>query len=62
MRKKNFYYDQNKNKRENVPSCKNKRPNNFDPRKKHNNFHKNTGKLLYGVSGKTTKDLNRIIL
>ena len=43
MRKENFCYDQNKNKRENVPTWKNKRKNNFDPRNKQNKFHKNTG-------------------
>ena len=42
MRKENFCYDQNKNKNENAPAWKNKRPNNFDPRKKQNKFHKNT--------------------
>ena len=41
-RKENFCYGQNKNKRKNIPSWKNKRPNNFDPRKKKNKFHKNT--------------------
>ena len=34
IRKENLFYDQNKNKRENVPAWKNKRPNNFYPRKK----------------------------
>ena len=43
MRKENFCYDQNKNKRESIPTWKNKGPNNFDPRKNHNKFHKNTG-------------------
>ena len=38
--KENFCYDQKKN-RESVPNWKNKRKNNFDPRKKHNKFHKN---------------------
>ena len=33
MRKENLCYDQNKNKRENVPAWKNKRTNNFDPKK-----------------------------
>ena len=42
MRKENFCYDQNKNKRKNVPTWKDKRKNNFDPRKKQNKFHKNT--------------------
>ena len=41
MRKEKLCYDQNKNKRENIPAWKNKRPNNFDPRKKQNKFHKN---------------------
>ena len=43
MRKENFCYDQNKNKRENVPHWKTKRLDNFDPRKKNNKFYKNTG-------------------
>ena len=38
MRMENLCYDQNKNKRESIPSQKNKTPNNFDPRKKHNKF------------------------
>ena len=40
MRKENFYYDQNKNKRENIPSWKNKRPNNFYPKMKQIKFPK----------------------
>ena len=43
MRKDNFCYDQNKNKRESIPAWKNKRPNNFDSKRKQNNFHKNMG-------------------
>ena len=42
MRKANFCYDQN-TKRENVPAWKNKRPNNYDPKKKQNKFHKDSG-------------------
>ena len=41
MRKANFCYDQN-TKRENVPAWKNKRPNNYDPKKKQNKFHKDS--------------------
>ena len=33
MRKDNFCYDQNKNKRESIPAWKNQRPNNFDSQK-----------------------------
>ena len=51
MRKGNFCYDQNKNKRENVQTWKNKKKNNFDPRKKHNKFHKNTGNNYKGYQG-----------
>ena len=39
MRKENFYYDQNKNKRESIPTLKNQRPNNFDSKRKQNKFH-----------------------
>ena len=34
MRKENFCYDQNRNKRESIPSWKNQRPNNFDSKRK----------------------------
>ena len=44
MRKENFCYDQNKNKREIIPAWKNKGPNNFDARKKQNKFHTKNGK------------------
>ena len=40
MRKENFCYNQNKNKRESVQIWKSKRGDNFDPRKKNNKFHK----------------------
>ena len=55
MRKENFGYDQNKNKRENVPTWKNKRRNNFDPRKKQNKFHKNTRNNYRGYQGNNYK-------
>ena len=55
MRKTNFCYDQNKNKRENVPTWKSKRQNNFDPRKKLNKFHKNTGNNYRGYQGNNYK-------
>ena len=42
MRKKNFCYDTNKNKRENIPKWKTKRHDNFDPRNKNIKFYKNT--------------------
>ena len=38
MRKSNFYYDQNKNKRENIPNWKNKRCDNFEHKKKGTKF------------------------
>ena len=48
MRKEKFCYDQNTNKRENMPSWKNKSPNNYDPKKKKNKFHKNSGNKYKG--------------
>ena len=51
MRKKNFCYNQNKNKMENVPAWQNKRPNNFYPRNKQNKFHKNTRNNYRGYQG-----------
>ena len=41
MRKANFCYNQNKNKRESIPSWKNKMTNNFYPIKQKTKFHKN---------------------
>ena len=48
MGKEKFCSNQNKYKSENVPAWKNKRPNNFDPRKKKNKFNKNTGNNYRG--------------
>ena len=42
MRKTNFCYDQNKNKRESILAWKNQTKNNFYFRKKKNKFHKHT--------------------
>ena len=56
-RKENFYYNQNKNKRESIPTWKNKRKNNFDPRKKHNKFHKNIGNNYKGYQSNKYKNL-----
>ena len=56
MRKEKFCYDQNKNKRENTSAWKNKRPNNFDPRKKQNKFHKNLGNKYRGYQGNNYKN------
>ena len=56
MRNANFCYDQNNNKRENIPAWKNKRPNNFDPRKKKNKFHKNSGSNYRGYQGNNYKN------
>ena len=55
MRKENFCYNQNKYKRENVPSWENKTPNNFDPRNKQNKFHKNKGNNYKGYQGNNYK-------
>ena len=54
MRKANFCYEQN-TKRENVPAWKNKRPNNYDPKKKQNKFHKNSGNNYRGYQGNNYK-------
>ena len=43
MRKSNFCYDQNKNKKENVPNWKTKRRDNFDKINKNTKFYKNSG-------------------
>ena len=58
MRKENLCYDQKKNKRENIISWKNKRPNNFDPKKKQNKFHKNLKKTIGDTGVIFTKNLN----
>ena len=34
-----------------MPAWKNKRPNNFDPKKKKNKFHKNSGNNYRGYQG-----------
>ena len=39
MRKENLCYDQNKNKRESVPTWKTKKKDNFYTRKRNNKFH-----------------------
>ena len=51
MRKENICYEKNKNKRESIPAWKNKRPNNYDPKKKQNKFHKNLGDNYRGYQG-----------
>ena len=48
MRKENFCYNQNRNKRKNMPAWKNKRPTNYDPKKKQSKFHKNSGNNYRG--------------
>ena len=55
MRKVNFYYDQNKNKREIISSWKNQRPNNFDSNRKQNKFHRNIGNNHRGYQGNNCK-------
>ena len=54
-RKEKFSFDQNKNKRENIPAWKNKMPNNFDPKKKKNMFHKNSRNNYKGYQGNNYK-------
>ena len=52
MRKANFYYDQNKNKRESIAAWMNQRSKNFDSKRKQNKFHKNMGNNHRGYHGK----------
>ena len=56
MRKENFCYDQNKNKRESVPIWKSKRRDKFYPRKKNNKFQKNTGNNYEGYQSNNYKN------
>ena len=51
MRIANLCYDQNKNKRENVPYQKTKSRGNFDQRKKNTKFYKNTRDNYKGYQG-----------
>ena len=55
MRKANFCYDQNKNKRESIQAWKNQRPNNFDSKIKQNKLHKNMGNNHRGYQGNNYK-------
>ena len=55
MGKAIFSQDQNENKRENIPSWKNKRPINYDPKNKQNKFHKNSGNNYRGQQGNNYK-------
>ena len=55
MRKENFCYDQNKNKRETIPNSKTKSRDNFDQRKKNTKFYKNTGNNYKGYQGNNYK-------
>ena len=48
MTKENLCFDQNKNKRESVLNWRNEREYNFDPRKKNNKLHGNTGNNYKG--------------
>jgi len=43
MRNEKLYYDQNKKRKDNVPSWDGKRPENFEQRNKGTKFHKNYG-------------------
>ena len=58
MRKGNFYYDQNKNKRESIRPWKNQRTNNFDSKIKQNKFHKNMQNNHRGYQGNNYKGFN----
>ena len=62
MRKSNFCYDQNKNKRENIPNWKNKRGENFEQKKKGTKFYKNSGNNYRDTKGKFLKIINNRIL
>ena len=50
-----FCYDQNKNKRENIPNWKTKRRDNFDQRKRNTKLFKNTGNNYKGYQGNNYK-------
>ena len=57
MRKENFFYDQNKNKRENIPNWKTKR------HRKNTKLYKNTGNNVYwGYQGNNYKRFKPINL
>ena len=62
MRKVNLCYDQNKNKRESVPTWKAKKQDNFDPRIRNNKFHRNKGNDIKGIKAVTRKNLKHKIL
>ena len=55
-KKENFCYDQNKKKRENMPTWKNKRTNNYDPKKKQSKFHKISGNNYRGYQANNCKN------
>ena len=61
MRKANFCFDQNKNKRENMPPWKNKTPNNYDLKNKENEFHKNSRNNYRGYQGNNYKTQNSAV-
>ena len=47
-RKENFCYDQNNNKRENIPNWNTKRHDKFYQKKKNTKFYKNIGNNYWG--------------
>ena len=55
MRKENFCYNQNKNKRESIAAWMNQRSKNFDSKRKQNKFHKNMGNNHRGYQGNNYK-------
>ena len=55
MRKEKFFYDTNKNKRENIPNWKTKRRDNFDQIKKNTKFYKNKENNYKGYQGNNYK-------
>ena len=55
MKKENLCYDQNKNKRENVPNWKTKRCDNFDQGMMNTKFYKNIGNKYKGYEGNNYK-------
>ena len=61
MRKENFCYDQKKREIENVSTWKNKRTNNYDPKKKQNKDSGNNYKGYQGNNYKNFKPQNSIV-
>ena len=62
MRKENLCYDQNKNKREDIPNWKNKRCENFEQKRKVISFIRTLGIIIGDTKGIILKIINKKIL